>query len=90
MAAQTHACGADSAIACSEREQRVDGEGRIFVVGRNCLLNLISIAGVGTRDIVGESFVRGELVVGGGRCDYVALAGNLAGETCDGTGYLVC
>jgi hypothetical protein len=45
------------------------------------------VSGVCAGAVVGEGFGAGELVVGGGGCDDVALGGDLAGETGDGAGY---
>lgn len=69
--------------------QRVEGEGGVLVVGRDGFLDLVLVAGVGARAVVGEGLRAGELVVGGGGGDDVALAGDLAGEALDGAGDLV-
>ena len=50
------------------------------------LFNFILVALVGARTVVGEGFWAGEFVVGGRSCDYVAVAGYLAGEAGDGAG----
>lgn len=84
VAAQTHACSSHAAIAGGKGEKEVDGEGGVFVVGREFLLNLPGIAGVSAGDVVGEGFWACELVVGGGSGDYEALARDLTGKTRDG------
>lgn len=85
--AQAHARGADAAVACGQGEQRVDGELRVLVVGRDLLGDLVLVALVGAGPVVGERLRAGELVVrrdGGGD---VAVAGDLAGEAGDGPGH---
>ena len=56
-------------------------------MGRDHLFDLVFVALVRTGSIVGEGFRACEFVVGGGGRDYVAVAGYLAGEAGDGTGY---
>jgi hypothetical protein len=45
------------------------------------------VSGICSGTVVGEGFGAGELVVGGGRRDDVALGGDLAGEAGDGAGH---
>lgn len=49
-------------------------------------MDLVLVATVCVLDVVLEGFGAGEVVVGGGGCDDVALACDLAGESCDGAG----
>lgn len=51
------------------------------------LFDLVLVSLIGASDVVGEGFRACEFVVGGGGGDYVAVAGYLAGEAGDGTGY---
>lgn len=86
VAAETHARGADAAIARGQGEERVDAQGGVFVVGRDGLVDFPLVAGVGARAVVGEWLWAGEFVVRAGRGDDVALRGDLAGEAGDGAG----
>lgn len=57
--------------------------------GATDFFNLIFVALVGAGAVVGEGLWACEFVVGGGGSDNVAVAGYLAGEASDGTGYLI-
>lgn len=87
MAAQAHAGGADSAIAVLQVREHVDGERGVFVVGREFLLDLPRIAFVCAWTVVGECFWARKLVIAGWRRNDVAVAGDLAGEALDWSGY---
>ena len=64
----------------------VDWRGGDFIY---YLLDFVVVACVGSGPVVGEGFRAGEFVVAGGGGDDVAVAGDLAGESGDGAGYLV-
>lgn len=87
VATQTHAGGADAAVAGRQRQQRVDGEAGILIVGGHLLGDLQLVALVGAGPVVGERLGADEFVVGGDCRDDEALAANLAGEAGDGTGH---
>lgn len=85
--AETHARGADAAVACLEPQKGGDGELGVFVISGQLLGDFPLVARVGAGDVVGEGLWAGEFVVGGGGCDDVALSGDLAGEAGDRAGY---
>jgi hypothetical protein len=89
MPAQTHACGANPAVAIRQADERVDAECGILVISRKFLLDLPGIAFVCARAVVRECFGTSELVVAAWCGDDVAMAGDLAGETLDWAGHLV-
>jgi hypothetical protein len=90
MAAETHSCGANTAVASLHAGEEVDAQSGIFVVCRELLLDFPCVSGVSARAVVGECLWAGELVVAAGCCDDVAVGCNLAGEALDWAGDLGC
>jgi hypothetical protein len=90
VAAETHSCGANTAVASLHAGEEVDAQSGIFVVCRELLLDFPRVAGVGARAVVGECLRTGELVVAAGCCDDVAVRCDLAGEALDWAGDLGC
>lgn len=52
VSAETHSCCANSAIASREFGEQIDGEGGVFVVGRDFLLDLPGVAGIGAGSVI--------------------------------------
>ena len=87
MPTQTHSSGADSAIAGLEREEKVDGEGSVFVVGGELLSDFPLIAGVCAGNVVGEGLGACEFMVGRWGGDYVTLTADLPSKAGNGASH---
>jgi len=84
MAAETHASGTDGAVARRQRQQVVDGERGVLVVGGQGLRDLPRVAAVGVGRVVGQRRRPRELVVRRRRRRDEAVPADLPREAGDG------
>ena len=106
MAAETHACCADTAGACRQRQKMVDGLEAILVVGLEGLLcqpdhcvstallsylgDLPLVALIRPRYVVCQSLRAGKIVVAARGCHDVPLSGNLTCKASDWARHCWC
>lgn len=81
-----HTRSSNSSIARVHREQSINTQRSILVVGFDRLGDLPLVTLVGSRAVIRECFGASEFMVGRRGCDDVALRCDLSGETGDGAG----
>lgn len=87
MATQTHARRANAPSAGRQGQEVVDRPARVFIVRVQRLDYLPLIALIGAGNIVGERLGAGKVMIAARGGDDVALTGDLAGKTGNGTGH---